>query len=107
MGTEEVYFAEAADGLGMAILVDGEVGLLEAVDGPAVLAGDHDVDDDLARDDVEGLDRSGTSIEAGAGGARWRRPGQPEPRWEWRLTGDEQRGREDEGRLAETHCFSE
>ena len=40
----------------MAVLFDGEVGLLEAIDGLAILAGNHDVDDDLARGDVEGLD---------------------------------------------------
>jgi hypothetical protein len=39
----------------MAVLFDREVGLLEAVYGVALGVGDHGVDDDLARGDVEGL----------------------------------------------------
>ena len=49
--------AEAADGLGMAIFGDGEVGLLEVADGVALGVGDDDVDDGFAGVDVEGWAR--------------------------------------------------
>ena len=47
-------FGEAADGLGVFVLFDGEVVAREAGDGLAFVVGDEDVDDGLARVDVDG-----------------------------------------------------
>ena len=43
---------ETANGLRFAIFLDSEVGLLETVDWPAVVVGDDDIDDSLARVDL-------------------------------------------------------
>ena len=55
----DVELGEAADGLGLRVFLDGEVGLLEVADGVALGVGDDDVDDGFAGEDLEGLDGGG------------------------------------------------
>ena len=93
LGRLDAVLMEAADGLGLAVFLDGEVFLLEAMNGVALGVGDGDVDDGLAGVDLEG--RCG-------GWGWWGRGLRVGPHLKSEIWGT-QGGDDDEGQLAETH----